>query len=302
MTDDIFLPNNKETSAFKDIIQFDSIMATSPLPEWVLNNVKTPSFKTQTMNGGSLDFHTIKDSIAKDMLTSEIPTNTEDIERQLQVLFEQANRHNSHDHVEQDGGAKKKKRRSSKKYNMRVDKHMKRAKSKKSSKKAKKCSEESPKKVKKSSRKVKKSSKKTSKKTKKTTKKRSRKQSGGEKSKKVSKKTGGKRELPPGLVAHRGLVEYIQKTMGVKGGPLLQTFVSTYRKAIKAKTPGLETMAEIEKAKALFDKESSDERKARYNKAKKSYEEKRTEKKAAKAATKAAAKAASSSSLSDTSD
>jgi DNA mismatch repair ATPase MutL len=169
-------------------------------------------------------------------------TNTTVLENQLRELLGQVMN-------EQEGGAKKKSKKSSKK-------------AKKSSKKAKKSS----KKAKKTSKKAKKTSKKASSKKSK----RASKKSSNKKSKKTSRKYKNdeatnessepapapapapekkKRAPNPALAAFAELSKHVSVKLGISNGPKAKKVAGAANRAIKAKFPDIGAVAVAEKAK-----------------------------------------------------
>ena len=69
------------------------------------------------------------------------------------------------------------------------------------------------------------------------------------------------------LKQHREFVAYIQKKMGVKGGPTLQVFAKMYKDVAKDTNPDKSSLELTKDAQKLFDNDSKEEREMKYQQA-----------------------------------
>jgi len=110
-----------------------------------------------------------------------------------------------------------------------------------------------------------------------------------------AKKGSRKMSRPSGdpLAEYRAFVAFIQNDMGIKGGPLTNTFAAYFRAQAKKQNENASQSELNDAAKKIYaDEKKAGKIKERFEQIKKSYEKKRAEKKEAKQAVKAAAKAA----------
>ena len=105
MSSNIFIPNKNKKSNFRSLFDLSTVSSvqntqlfenkhSKKLFEAVQKNIQT---------GGTLD--SIKNSSVKDILSSEIPVHTDDIEQKIQSLFVSDSNHNSK--PTQEGGSKR---------------------------------------------------------------------------------------------------------------------------------------------------------------------------------------------------
>ena len=260
MSNDIFLPNKNQKCSFNSLFDLEDISTADPLSNMVDSKHSSKLYdavKSNIQDGGDLD--SLNESAIKDMLSSDIPTNTEDIDKQLQTIF--GNIEDNKKWASLNDNATKSKK-NSRKYNMRVEKHMKRSHKKKSKTNN---SENSHSVVYDATSSFNIDSANTD---------------------ELLYDSSLARVEPPGLVAHRKLVDHVRTNTNLPGGPLMQVFANIYKKLISKSNPDMDSVTKANEAIKLFDKDSDSSRKEKYEQAKVELAETKKEKKALKQAKK----------------